>query len=134
MLCLDITMFKFFRKASLYVFAIPFLFTFLGAASNQLVIKANNDTFPVLVNEAKIKEFTKGEDPLVLSDGTIMLDDTHCVMTSKTHLNLLADNIDFASDGIMSIGDLLLNVGTWSRGVVPYVWGLILLAKLKKEE
>ena len=47
-----------------------------------------------------------------LPDGTLMTDETHCVMTSKTHLNWLADVFDFHQE-IESVGDLLLGVGDW---------------------
>ena len=106
-------MFKFLRKTSLYILAIPVLLFGLGAASNQVVLQANNDRFPVLINETKVREFNSEKVELgpmsitvvkpanVDSDGVVMIDDTHCVMTSKTHLNFLADVFD--------LGNYLLN-------------------------
>ena len=124
-------MLKFLRKTSLYILALPFLLTVLGATSNQLVLNANHDTFPVRVNEVKIAKLTEGA-PVVLKDGTVMLDDTHCVMSSNTHLNWMADIIDFRGDGIYSVGDLMLEVGEWSWTFAPYVWGVVLIGKIKE--
>jgi hypothetical protein len=105
--------FNFLRKTSLYILAVPVLFTFLGAASNQAVIIANHDRFPVMVNDVKLEEMTAPKAPTVLNlfvpapvlkmDGAVMLDDTHCNMTAETHLNALADIFDM-KDAIYSIG------------------------------
>jgi len=122
----------FITKTYLYILILPILFNFLGAASNQLVLNANNDTFPVRVNERKIAEFTQGQ-PVVLSDGTVMLDDTHCVMSSKTHLNLLADVIDFKGEGILSVGDLLLELGEFLGPMAPYLWGLAMIIQVGRK-
>ena len=119
-------------RTYLYVFAIPLLFIFLGAASNQAVIIANNDTFPVRANLVKVKADV-GDNPTILSDGTLMLDDVHCLMTSKTRLNWLADNFDF-QNSIMSIGDLSLDLGEWSFGYSTLVWGVLVVKKLKDNE
>jgi len=119
-------------RTYLYVFAIPLLFIFLGAASNQAVIIANNDTFPVRANLVKVKADV-GDNPTILPDGTLMLDDVHCLMTSKTRLNWLADNFDF-QNSIMSIGDLSLDLGEWSFGYSTLVWGVLVVKKLKDNE
>jgi len=48
-------MFKFLSKIPYwYLIAIPLLITFLGIASNQAVLIANGDKFPVLYNNEKI--------------------------------------------------------------------------------
>lgn len=67
-----------------------------------------------MVNDTKLAVFGGAS-----VDG--MMDDTHCVMTEDTHLNLLADVFDF-HDSIMSIGDLLLDFGGWLWGFAPFVW------------
>jgi hypothetical protein len=139
-------MFKFLRKTFLWVALAPLAITWLGALSNQVVLYANHDTFPVSINPVKLQVFTGGQmvkDPvphleggitITLPDGTVMMDPTHCVMTSKTHLNWLADVFDF-HDEIESIGDLLINVGDWADGFAVYVWGaLVISALLKKKE
>jgi hypothetical protein len=105
----------------LWVLLLPYVVSFAGAASNQLVLIANNDTFPVRVNLVKVKTFV-GDDAVQLPDGTVMLDDVHCLMSSKTHLNLLADNFDFRDDGIESIGDMLLGLGEWLKSFCIFVW------------
>lgn len=119
---------SFFRKTALWIILLPIACSFVGAASNQLVLWANNDTFPVKVNLAKLQEFT-GDGGTVLPDGTVMMDDTHCLMTSKTHLNLLADNWDF-HDSIESIGDMLIDFGGWLWGFAPFVWGAAVISRL----
>jgi hypothetical protein len=62
-----------------------------------------------------------------------MTDPTHCVMTSKTHLNWLADIFDF-HESIESVGDLLINVGEWSWSFAPYVWGMLVIMSLAKKQ
>ena len=133
-------MFKFLRKTSLYILAIPVLLFGLGAASNQVVLQANNDRFPVLINETKVREFNSEKVELgpmsitvvkpanVDSDGVVMIDDTHCVMTSKTHLNFLADVFDLGS--IYSIGDFLLMLGGWLFRFAPFVFLFDVVRKL----
>ena len=133
-------MFSFFRRTSLYILAIPILFTFLGAASNQLVLLSNHDTFPVMVNDKKLVEMTTPPEPVQpvqafrstvsLQDDAIMLDDTHCVMSRDTHLNLLADIFDM-KDAIYSIGDFLLMLGEWLMAFAPFVFLFDVVKKLK---
>jgi len=123
-------MWKFLRKTALYVFAIPVLVMYLGMASNQLVIRANHGTFPVQMNEERFKEWVSPDpdevsEPNVLSDGTVMIDEVHCLMTEKTHLNFLADIFDL-HDRILSVGDLLIDLGFFGNNVAPYIWGMIL--------
>ena len=139
-------MLSFLRKTALWIVLLPLLFTYLGAASNQLVLNANSDTFPVRINATKILIAEKGEteelpngdklvgNVLILADGTIMLDDTHCVMTDKTHLNFLADVIDLRGVGIESVGDIMLDLGDWSWNYAPLVWGLVVIGRLRKRE
>ena len=121
--------FSFFRSTALWILLLPILLNFTGAASNQLVLWANNDTFPVKVNLVKLMVFTGG-DTITLPDGTVMMDPTHCVMTSKTHLNLLADNWDF-HQSIESIGDLLIELGAWLWTFCPYLWAAAVVSKLR---
>lgn len=120
---------RFIRSSFLWVLLLPLGLTVFGAASNQLVLWANNDTFPVKVNPVKAQKFT-GPDIVQLDDGTIMLDDEHCVMSSKTHLNILADNWDFKDEGIESIGDLLIELGGWLWTFCPFVWGFAILWRI----
>ena len=125
-------MFSFLRRTSLYLLAIPVLFTFLGAASNQVVLIANHDTFPVMVNDKKLQEMTEPEEkptgiqfakptPAFETEDAVMLDEVHCAMTSKTHLNALADIFD-RKDAIYSIGDFMLMLGDWLWAFAPFVF------------
>jgi len=57
-----------------------------------------------------------------------MIDDSHCVMTSKTHLNFLADVFDFGS--IYSIGDFSLMLGEWLFGFAPFLFAFDVVRKL----
>lgn len=129
-------MLKFFRKTCIYVLAAPLLCVLLGTVSNEAVLYANHDTFPVNANAAKVHHFTGqtiSELP-ALSDGTVMIDDTHCVASNKTHLNLLADVIDEGSDGIESIGDILIDLGNWAWRYCVAIWGFIVTWKLWRTE
>jgi hypothetical protein len=111
-------------KSFLYVLLAPTAIGFLGAASNQLVLIANHDTFPVLVNGTQLAHFQRDD-----LKGTLMIDDVHCIMTSKTHLNALADIFDF-HDGIESIGDMLMGLGEWLGGFCVFLWGGLLIHKV----
>jgi Family of unknown function (DUF5317) len=121
--------FSLFRVTSLWILCLPTLAFYIGASSNQLVLWANDNKFPVKVNPVHLKKFIGEKTPEVLLDGTVMIDSTHCVMTSKTHLNLLADNWDF-HDGIVSIGDEFVDLGTWLGAFCPFVWGFAVCRKL----
>lgn len=110
---------RFLRVTMIWVLLLPYAVIFLGAASNQLVLIANNDKFPVMVNEALAAK--------VPANG--MLDEVHCVMTDKTHLNLLADIFDFHSE-TDSIGDLLIDFGGWMSAFMPFVWVALVTRKL----
>jgi hypothetical protein len=108
----------------LWLLLLPTAVGFIGAASNQLVLFANDDKFPVMVNQKHLSTFTDEG-----ADANGMIDAIHCVMTHQTHLNILADIIDFHST-IVSIGDLLMD---WSAeyGVFAYViWGVLVIRKL----
>jgi len=135
-------MFNFLKKTSLYILAIPVLFTFLGAASNQLVLIENHDTFPVMVNDRKLADMADHDkksveikfnqpNPAEKQDGTVYLDDVHVEMTSHTHLNFLADVFDL-KDGIYSIGDFLLMLGEWLSAFAPFLFVFDTTRKLAK--
>jgi hypothetical protein len=102
-------------RTSVWIIAIPVLLMFLGAASNQLVLIANHGTFPVMVPAT--------------SGMSEMLDDVHCVMTEKTHLNLLADVFNFKI-AIESVGDLLIDLGEFLWLFAPYLWAYVVIGKL----
>ena len=136
-------MWNFFKRTSLYILAIPVLFTFLGAASNQLVLVANHDSFPVMLNDKKLRDMTKKDEeqfikvqflaptPAYEANDVVMLDEVHCNMTSKTHLNFLADIFDL-KDAIYSIGDFLLMLGEWFSVFAPFVFVFDTTRKLAK--
>jgi hypothetical protein len=126
-------MFKWLKKTALWIVAVPLLTIYLGAASNQLVLAVNGDTFPVHVNAVKINQFAQESGIVLLGNGTIMLDDTHCVMTKHTHLNVLADWIDL-KDAIYSPGDGLIYLGEWASGFSLPVWMAVVLGKLNRQE
>ena len=135
-------MFNFLRKTSLYILAVPVLFTLLGAASNQVVLIANHDSFPVMLNDKKLREMLEPEEkptniqfakpmPAFETGDTVMLDDVHCNMTSETHLNFLADVFDM-HDAIYSIGDFMLMLGEWFGVFAPFVFVFDTTRKLAK--
>lgn len=102
-----------FRRLKLWIVAIPLLLILLGVASNQAVIIANHDKFPVMFN---------GLNGSGIAIGQLLPDDPiHCMMGPSTHLNFLADIFDF-HDGLYSIGDGLLYTGLWLWKYAPAVW------------
>jgi hypothetical protein len=107
-----------FIKAKLYVLAAPLFFIFLGSASNQAVIAANHDRFPVMLNSTKIARYQP--------DANGMIDMVHSVMQPTDHLKFLADWIDL-QDAIYSPGDLLLMLGGWLFEYAPLVWALLMV-------
>src|ERR1035437_212492 len=126
-------MFKFLRRTALWIVAVPLLCWTLGLASNQAVLVANHDCFPVMWNEAKVNLYryhaqktveTGGEDA---EDASIKLallehgylDDTHILMTKDTKLNYLADWIDLRNT--YSIGDFLLYAGSTGMEYSPII-------------
>jgi hypothetical protein len=124
-----IPMKQFLRKTYLWILALPLALSLLGAASNQAVIIANHDTFPVRISEVKVAMLEAQEGATyTLPDGKVMLDPVHCVMTDKTHLNALADNFDIG--GIESVGDMALDLGGWLWTFAPFVWGAAVVRKL----
>jgi hypothetical protein len=144
----DNYMFKWLKKTALWIIAVPMLVFGLGAASNQLVLAVNKDRFPVMWNTYKVVNYemelmkaTQSEDPDVALKARFdlealmqggYLDDTHVVMTSKTHLNFLADWIDLGS--IYSPGDMLLYLGEYGMGYSSVVWMVVVLGKLNRKE
>ena len=135
---------QFLCKTSLYILALPLLLTVLGAASNQAVLIANHDTFPVMLNDKKISmmderraeqeiKFVHPQPAMEDVDGTVMLDDVHCVMTHKTHLNFLADIFDL-KDGIYSVGDFGLMLGDWFWAFAPFIFVFDVTRKLAKQD
>jgi hypothetical protein len=126
-------MFRFLRKTCLYILVTPILLALLGAGSNQLVNIVNHDTFPVSVNEVKLRQYQATHETVTLSDGTVMLDNQHCVASNKTHLNFLGDIFD-EKTYTQSIGDILIDLGValWPYGVA--IWGFSVTRKLWKLE
>jgi hypothetical protein len=117
---------KMLRESFLWLLLLPASMYFMGTASNQLVLIANHDKFPVMVNAVKLADFENSADGS-LPDG--MLDNVHCVMTSETHLNALADIFDLNSSGTYSIGDFLLVAGEESRDYIFFVWLALVVYK-----
>jgi hypothetical protein len=120
-----------FKKYHLWILVLWLAPFFAGAASNQAVLLANHDTFPVMVNNTKLDE-ALGDDRPTPKDlaAPVMLDDIHCVMTDKTHLNFLADVFDY-NGAIQSVGDLGLDFGAWFGTFAPFLWGFAMLKDAK---
>jgi hypothetical protein len=139
-------MFKFLRKTSLYILAVPILIFGLGCFSNQVVLWANHDKFPVMWNAYKIaseaaslEKATHSKDKdiarqaefdLYALENEGFIDDTHCVMTSHTHLNALADVVDLRA-ATYSVGDGLLYLGEWLMGFSIPVFFFDVIRKLR---
>lgn len=141
-------MFKFLRKTALWILLAPWVITGVGITSNQAVLWANQDKFPVKWNDYKVnayalslREAANSQFPVVALKAQFdlealeeegFIDDTHCLMTDQTHLNWLADVWDF-HDETDSIGDILLDLGGWLAAFSPFVWGAVVIGKLKKD-
>lgn len=143
-------MFKWLKKTALWIIAVPMLVYALGAGSNQLVLAVNKDRFPVMWNEYKVAEYAMviarvAQDPEVPAEVSLQakfalealmeggyIDERHVVMTSKTHLNFLADWIDM---GITySPGDMLLYLGEYGMEYSGAIWLVIVLGKLARKQ
>jgi Family of unknown function (DUF5317) len=118
----------FFRSTMLWILAAPIAIGFIGAASNQAVLIANHDRFPVLLNAVGLQHAIES-GIVVTGDDIIMIDETHCVMTSKTRLNFLADIFDFHSEWV-SVGDMLLDLSDWLWHFCPAIWFALVIRKL----
>lgn len=116
-----------FRKLLIASLTLPYGLSYLGAALNQLVIIANHGKFPVMLNPAWDANFRAlDENGISGISPAGMLDSVHCVMSSATHLNYLADIFNF-HHGILSIGDLLIDAG---NNLEPYCLGFFLCLTL----
>lgn len=146
-------MFKWLRKTALWIIAVPVLAFALGSVTNEAVLVANHDRFPVMWSEAKCFEHSVKLNKDLMDameagdiDAAMMiqirkaefaqgyLDETHVLMTSKTHLNWLADWIQVRGEGTYSPGDYLLNAGIDGMEVMWPVWFIVALVKLSKKE
>jgi len=119
---------NFIKKSMLWLLLLPTAVHFVGVASNQLVLFANDDKFPVMINQHKLYSWNPKEG--MPADG--MMDDTHCVMTSRTHLNLLADILDFHGS-IESVGDELIDWSANYAGYVYFLWAILMLRRVGNE-
>jgi len=140
-------MLKFLRKTALWILLAPAVIFGAGIASNQLVLTANHDTFPVMWNAYRVFQYRlslevqkNGEDEdasmqaqaaLIALDSAGMIDDIHCIMTSRTHLNWLADVFDM-HDATYSIGDFLLALGEWLWALAPFIWAFEVIRRLRQ--
>jgi hypothetical protein len=122
---------RFLSATRLWILLLPLAIGYLGAASNQVVLWANHDKFPVRLNAYKTAvfhaEIASADLPseiktAILSDD--LIDPVHCVMSDSTHLNLLADWIDLHT-AIYSPGDLLIESGDWAWDYTPMLWGIL---------
>ena len=129
-----------------YLWAVPFLFIFLGIASNQSVLIANHGKFPVMLNEFQVAHFCSaglnGEDAglkFSIFDSSVdfsscerggqFLDEVHSIMGKNSHLKAMSDIFNL-SDGIYSIGDFSLMAGFWMLTFTPFVWLVLTIRKL----
>jgi hypothetical protein len=140
-------MINWLKKTALWIVAIPVLCWVLGAASNQVVLVANHDRFPVMVNDYKVTQLAIEMETVANSDSDRapdaalalealqkegFLDHTHVVMTKHTHLNFLADWIGVG--GVYSIGDLLLGAGEQGLDPALLIWITVVIGRLRKRE
>ena len=123
-------MLHFLRSTALWILLLPIATHTLGDALNQWVMFVNNGRFPAAMNAARLAAWP-ADKITVANDGVVMLDKVHCVMTSRTHLNLFADILDF-DDGIYSIGDELLKLGDWLDTFCIYCWICVVVPKLRQ--
>lgn len=115
---------SFFRVTMLWIVLLPYVVWVIGAGSNQLVLIANHDKFPVMLNERARAHFEPDANGLIDNRG-------HCVMTKDTHLNFLADIFDMG--GWYSIGDFLLDLAEWLQGFCIFVWMALVVKSLYRK-
>ena len=121
---------NFVRKSMLWILMTPYAILGTGIMSNQVVLQANHDTFPVLVNPIKLGILPDG---VTITPGQSQaIDDVHVTMTSQTHLNFLADVFDLGA--IYSIGDFTIMLGEWMLTFTPFIWGALVIRKLTEEK
>ena len=151
-------MFRFLRKTMLWILLLPAATWMAGFSSNQAVLIANHGKFPVRYNNVQIAKWyaeqeskeaaiLAGVDPTddddvreaqaetyIIEAGIKngMLDPIHCLMTSKTHLNFLADTFNLGP--IYSVGDGLLFAAEWSCDYFIVLWMFMASAKLMRQE
>ena len=139
---------KLLRSSLLWILLAPYGIFGLGVLSNQAVLWTNHDKFPVMLNARKLAGIKQRDEIESLLEKIVglkpkapiaktpdpdgMIDDVHCVMTSKTHLNALADVFDLGSN--YSIGDFTQDLGEWLMGFTPFVWGYAVIKKLYDRE
>jgi hypothetical protein len=99
---------RFLRATLLWIVALPWAIYGLGIASNQVVLIANGGSFPVLASDLHFDVLQK--------------DDEHIRMTTKTHLNALADIFLIHGVGVESVGDALQDLAEWLWSFAPFVW------------
>ena len=122
---------NFVRKSMLWILMTPYAILGTGIMSNQVVLQANHDTFPVLVNPIKLAGILP--DGVTITPGQSQaIDDVHVIMTSQTHLNFLADVFDLGT--IYSIGDFTIMLGEWMLTFTPFIWGALVIRKLTEEK
>jgi hypothetical protein len=142
-------MFSFLRKTALWIIALPVLIWCLGLTSNQIVLTANHDKFPVMWNDYKTADYVLSLEHKALSKDSRVaeqarfslealreegfLDNKHVLMTSDTHFNFLADWIDLGN-AVYSIGDFLLMGGENALEYAPIIWVAVVIGKLRKKE
>ena len=137
-----------------YLIAIPLLSFGIGVASNQAVLIANGDKFPVMANEENLRKYCAPADedagfaaiiaeitgqkahseksvvtpdPYSCQAGGEFIDNVHIIMTKKTHLNFLADVFDLGA--IYSIGDFGIIFAEWMLDWAVIAWLVLVLRK-----
>lgn len=116
-----------FKRLKLYILAIPAFCFLLGAGLNQVVMIANHDKFPVMVNQVRTRT---EENPQGLQPGD-MIDSEHVVMQDSDHFKYLADIFDFGS--IYSVGDGFSELGEYGWSFLPLVWVYAICRKVQDE-
>jgi len=96
-------------------------------------VEANTIKERILVAKATVKYQDMAQELSMDPDLPAgMIDDTHCLMTSKTHLNFLADVFD-RGNGIYSIGDFLLSLSEWLGAFSLAIWVFEVIRRLGQE-
>jgi hypothetical protein len=141
------------RVPHLWLLWVPLLMFVAGVFSNQVVLIANHDKFPVMINSQKLKQYTDRpcrESLLPFKYGVVlnskisladiscvehkdlgadaMIDDVHTVMGGNSRMKALADIWDL-NDAIYSVGDFLLMLGGWLLNFTPIVWATLIIRR-----
>jgi len=111
---------RFFSLLAWPLLVAPQAVYYFGALLNQIAVNANKGLMPVYMASCSI-----GKAGQVIQ-GVRVLDEMHSCMTPASHFIILCDWINLHAS-ILSVGDVLLELGAMSVGPLFWIWIAYLL-------